>query len=124
MQQLVFIQHGKSFTTSLILSELFKKRHGNIVTHIRNMKCINGYKEANYILKHYINPMTGQINPYYLISRDGFGNLLTYFNWELIAAYSINVWDAFEQVNSHIRQLERERVTLEISSTGMFVRVI
>ncbi len=123
MQEIVFITNGKSYTNSLILSKLFSKRHGNIVSHISKMKCVSGYFENNYILKYYINPATGLTTPYYLIGRDGFGSLLEYFNWELVAAGAGEIWEAFETTNYQIKQLERKHTALEIKSTGMAVTV-
>ncbi len=64
--------HGRSlWTTSLLISARFGKRHGNVIRAIENLDCSREFSRLNFESRDYIDGR-GKVQKSYGISRDGF----------------------------------------------------
>nr|WP_313789097.1 Rha family transcriptional regulator [Paenibacillus larvae] len=75
MNQLVFIENGKTVTDSLTVAEVFGKRHDNVVQDIKNLECSQEFSLLNFQESTYTNER-GRTYPKYIITQDGFSFLV------------------------------------------------
>lgn len=68
-------RQGKDITTSLIIAEVFEKRHSDILRDIENLSCSQEFRERNFALSSYISSQ-GKELPMYEINKDGFSFLV------------------------------------------------
>lgn len=66
---------GKDITTSLIIAEVFLKRHADVLRDIENLSCSQEFRERNFALSSYITSQ-GKELPMYEITKDGFSFLV------------------------------------------------
>lgn len=82
---LIQVVNNDAYTTSLLVSEKFKKRHWTIVRDIDNLisalEGINKTVDTPLFVKgEHVNEQNGQSYPMYYINRDGFALLVMGFN--------------------------------------------
>jgi len=75
MNQLVFIDNGKTVTDSLTVAEVFKKDHDKVMRDIRELECSEEFSLANFGESTYRNDR-GREYPKYFITQDGFSFLV------------------------------------------------
>ncbi len=62
---------GKVTTTSLIVAEVFKKRHKHVIEKIENLDCSEEFNGTNFRPIEY-KDKRGRMKPAYELTRDGF----------------------------------------------------
>ncbi|MDT2306841.1 Rha family transcriptional regulator, partial [Paenibacillus larvae] len=55
MNQLVFIENGKTVTDSLTVAEVFGKRHADVLRSIHNLECSDDFNERNFASVDYLD---------------------------------------------------------------------
>ncbi|MDT2294908.1 Rha family transcriptional regulator [Paenibacillus larvae] len=55
MNQLVFIENGKTVTDSLTVAEVFGKRHADVLRIIHNLECSDDFNERNFASVDYLD---------------------------------------------------------------------
>lgn len=76
MQELIIrSQSGKDVTTSLLVAEVFGKRHDHVVRDIESLSCSRDFRITNFGETPYVHPQNGQTYHYYEITKDGFSFL-------------------------------------------------
>jgi len=76
MTQLVIAnKEGNGITTSLIVAEVFGKRHDNVLQDIDNLTCSDEFSLLNFKESNYTNER-GKIYPMYEMTKDGFSFLV------------------------------------------------
>jgi Rha family phage regulatory protein len=65
----------RDITTSLIISEVFYKRHADVLRDIENLSCSDEFRQRNFALSSYSSKQ-GKDLPMYEITKDGFGFLV------------------------------------------------
>lgn len=68
---LVRVENGSLVTDSLIVAEVFGKRHSDVLRAIETLECSPGFTERNFAFSSYLDS-SGKSNAYYNITRDGF----------------------------------------------------
>jgi anti-repressor protein len=68
-------KNGVDITTSLIVAEVFGKRHADVLRDIENMSCSQEFRERNFALSSYITSQSKEL-PMYEITKDGFSFLV------------------------------------------------
>lgn len=80
MNELVLTNNkGQDITTSLIIAEVFGKRHADVLRDIENLSCSQQFRERNFALSYYIT-IQGREMPMYEITKDGFTFLAMGYN--------------------------------------------
>ena len=67
---------GQDVTTSLIVAEVFGKRHDHVLRDIENLSCSNAFRLLNFGETPYIHPQNGQTYPMFEMTKDGFSFLV------------------------------------------------
>ncbi len=62
-------------TTSLIIAEVFEKRHDNVLQDIKKLECSDEFRLLNFQERDYVDSR-GKTQPMYIITRDGFSFLV------------------------------------------------
>lgn len=76
MNQLVIQSaKGTDITTSLIVAEVFGKRHDSVLRDVDNLLCSQEFRLHNFVEAPYTHPSNGQTFRSYEITKDGFSFL-------------------------------------------------
>lgn len=75
-------QQGRDVTTSLIVAEVFGKRHDNVLRDIGNLSCSDSFRLLNFEETPYTNPQNGQTYKMYEMTKDGFSFLVMGYTGE------------------------------------------
>jgi Rha family phage regulatory protein len=86
MKDLVFEHKGGFVTSSLLVTEMFEKRHANVLRALQNLDCSASFTELNYELSSY-RDSSGRSNPIYYMTKDGFIFLVMGFKGEKAAYF-------------------------------------
>lgn len=77
MTKLVTVnKEGNSITTSLIVAEVFGKRHDSVLRDIKELTCSDEFSIHNFVETSYVHPQNGQTYPMYEMTKDGFSFLV------------------------------------------------
>lgn len=105
IENIVQIDDGKMFTTSLIVAQAFEKEHKDVLRAISNLECSEEFSERNFAPAEYQDAQ-GKMRPAYRLSRDGFAFLAMGFTGKKAAAWKEKFLEAF---NAMERALLRQR---------------
>lgn len=100
--------HGQATTTSLKLSDVFGKRHRDVMRAIENMECTPDFRKRNFAFSsiEMIMPNGGtRTQPMYTITRDGFTFLACGFTGKEAAQWKEKYIEAFNELER--RALEK-----------------
>lgn len=78
--------NGKPITTSIAVSQFFRKQHKDVIRKIESLDCSPDFTERNFTLSEY-EDSTGRQLPCYNITRDGFTFLAMGFTGKRAAAF-------------------------------------
>lgn len=82
MNELVYSNNkGRDVTTSLIVAEVFGKRHADVLRDIEQLSCSQDFRERNFALSSYVSEQ-GKSLPMYEITKDGFSFLVMGYTGE------------------------------------------
>lgn len=95
--QLVLTYHDKITTTSMIVAEIFEKRHDNVLRAIKDLDCSPEFKLLNFEEDLY-KASNGVKQPMYFITKDGFMMLAMGFTGEKATRFREFFIDAFNKM--------------------------
>jgi Rha family phage regulatory protein len=91
---------GKDVTTSLIVAEVFEKRHVDVLRDIRNLHCSDEFRVRNFALLVEMKqlPQGGASKAeYYEITKNGFSFLVMGYNGEKAGEFKENFINEFDK---------------------------
>lgn len=94
IENIVEIDDGKMFTTSLIVAQAFEKEHKDVLKAISNLECSLEFNERNFAPVEY-KDAKGEMRPAYRLTRDGFAFLAMGFTGKKAAAWKETFLEAF-----------------------------
>ncbi len=106
--ELIIVRNHQPLTTSLIISQQFGRRHGDVLRAIANLVCSDGFRRRNFASTSYPDDQDRQ-QPLYHITRPGFEFLVMGFTGRKAAAWKerfIEAFHAMEQVLERQRNVE------------------
>ena len=110
IENIVEIDDGKMFTTSLIVAQAFEKNHYDVLKAISNLECSPEFNERNFTAVEY-KDAKGEMRPAYRLTRDGFAFLAMGFTGKKAAAWKEKFLEAFNAMEAALlaRQPEEPR---------------
>ena len=127
MEKLVFNENDKIYTTSLIISKVFEKRHDHIMRDIRNL-------QKKFVELHLEDtPNFGEIiykdnrnrhQTMFTMDREGFIYLVTSFTGDKALIFRNKFINAFNKMEAYIKELEQRQSLswIETRENGKIVR--
>lgn len=113
MDDLVFTDTtGKNTTTSLLIADSFKKRHGDILRAIKQSEFSNEFNERNFALVEYTDKK-GEKRPMYHITKDGFVSLVMGFKGKKAAEFKEKYINEFNKKDKIISDQQKELIDLK-----------
>lgn len=94
IENMVEIDDGKMFTTSLVIAQAFEKNHYDVLKAISNLECSPEFNERNFTAVEY-KDAKGEMRPAYRLTRDGFAFLAMGFTGKKAAAWKETFLEAF-----------------------------
>ena len=94
IENMVQIDDGKMFTTSLVIAEAFEKNHYDVLKAISNLECSPEFNERNFAAVEY-KDAKGEMRPAYHLTRDGFSFLAMGFTGKKAATWKEKFLEAF-----------------------------
>ena len=88
---------GKSITTSFIVSEIFGKRHDNVLRDIDDLACPAEFKMSNFEETPYTHPQNGQTYRMYEMTKDGFSFLVMGYTGAKAAQFKVDFINEFNK---------------------------
>lgn len=104
MNQLVFIENGRTVTDSLTVAETFGKEHRRVMQDIRELECSEGFRQHNFVQSSYINEQNRAM-PRYLISQDGFTFLVMGYTGKEAARFKEMYIGEFNRMRDKLQTL-------------------
>ncbi len=98
IENIVQVDDGTMFTTSLIIAEAFEKEHKDVLKAISNLECSTEFHQRNFAPMVYeaeIGSGAKREFPAYRLSRDGFAFLAMGFTGKKAAAWKEKFLEAF-----------------------------
>ena len=110
IENIVQIDDGKMFTTSLTVANAFEKEHKNVLQSILNLECSKQFNELNFQPVEY-KDAKGEMRPAYRLTRDGFAFLAMGFTGKKAALWKEKFLEAFNSMEAALlaRQPEEPR---------------
>lgn len=93
-ENIVEVDEGGMFTTSLIVARAFEKNHYDVLKAITNLECSPEFNERNFAAVEY-RDAKGEMRPAYRLTRDGFAFLAMGFTGKKAAAWKEKFLEAF-----------------------------
>lgn len=103
---LVTLKDDQPITTSLKISEVFEKRHHDVLRAIETLACPPEFASANFCV-HVKKIQAGAVkrdSKYYEITKDGFMFLVMGFTGDKAAYWKVDFINAFNQLDALHRQ--------------------
>lgn len=94
IENIVEVDEGGMFTTSLIVARAFEKEHKDVLKAISNLECSEDFNERNFAPVEY-RDAKGEMRPAYRLTRDGFAFLAMGFTGKKAAAWKEKFLEAF-----------------------------
>ena len=94
---------GKLVTNSLLVANKFGKEHRNVMQSIRNLTAENSAVKNMFVETDYVNSR-GQVQPMFVMNRDGFSLLVMGFTGSEALKFKIEFIEAFNKMESYIKQ--------------------
>lgn len=99
--------HGESiWTTSLLISDRFGKRHDNVLRAILNLECSDEFSRLNFEERDYTDER-GKVQPMYRITKDGFAWLAMGFTGKEAAIWKEKFIAAFRKMEQELKRIAR-----------------
>lgn len=99
--QLVIEQQGKAVTDSLMVAEVFGKRHANVLRDIKSLECSDEFNELNFELIDYTD-VKGELRPKYYMTQDGFTFLVMGYKGKEAASFKENYIKEFNRMRDEL----------------------
>lgn len=124
MNDLVFMKNEEAVTDSLIVAELFEKRHADVIRAIENLEegiRKNGDTPRLFQKTWYKHPQNGERYSKYIMNRDGFSLLVMGFTGKKALAWKLKYIEAFNAMEKVVMQ-KQTADWLETRRQGQLVR--
>lgn len=130
IENIVQIDDGKMFTTSLIVAQAFEKNHYDVLKAISNLECSPEFNERNFTAVEY-KDAKGEMRPAYRLTRDGFAFLAMGFTGKKAAAWKETFLEAFNAMEAALLAIqpeepkpipEEEKKVVSSEKPGLFFR--
>jgi len=107
--------NGKVVVSSIVLAEIFEKRHDNVlrdicraIDTIKQIGYLN-FEESNFILNNRKNRQN-KLQPEYLLTKDGFAYIAMGFTGNNAAKFKVNYISKFNKMEDYITALNTARL--------------
>jgi Rha family phage regulatory protein len=100
----VAISHGAPMTTSLMVAEIFEKRHDNVLRDIEAVKadCPDDFSLLNFEERNHLDSR-GKTQPMVEMTKDGFTFLVMGYTGKKAAAFKVAYIQRFNEMESQLR---------------------
>ena len=107
---LVSMVNGTPTTSSLLVAQVFGKRHDNVLRDIEKIKAQidEDFFALNFEVVNYLDAHS-QSRPMYLITRDGFVLLAMGYTGKDVMTFKVNYIKAFNAMREELRKQEKPR---------------
>ncbi|MGG3663182.1 Rha family transcriptional regulator [Bacillus gobiensis] len=112
MNQLVFIENNEALTDSLIVAEVFGKRHADVIKSIDTLSCSKEFTERNFSLSEY-KDTTGRSLKKYLMKRDGLTFLIMGYTGSKAAEFKEKYIAEFNRMELELQKLSQPSYMIE-----------
>lgn len=109
IENIVRIEDGHMFTTSLIIAQAFEKNHYDVLKAISNLECSPEFNERNFAAVEY-KDAKGEMRPAYRLTRDGFAFLAMGFTGKKAAAWKEKFLEAFNAMETELLKRQVQEV--------------
>ena len=106
-ENIVEIDGGSMFTTSLTVAQAFEKNHFDVLKAIKNLECSPQFNERNFAAVEYIDAK-GEMRP--RMSRDGFSFLAMGFTGKKAAAWKEKFLEAFNAMEQTLLDQQKDSI--------------
>jgi Rha family phage regulatory protein len=103
MNQLVFVKEGQAVTDSLIVAEVFRKEHKNVLKDIRELGCSDEFRQLNFEQSSYVNSQNKEM-PMYYMSKKGFTLLAMGYTGKEAMKFKEAYIEKFEEMEQKLKQ--------------------
>ena len=108
-ENIVEIDGGSMFTTSLIVAQAFEKEHKDVLRAISNLECSEEFNERNFAPVEY-KDAKGEMRPAYRMTRDGFSFLAMGFTGKKAAAWKEKFLEAFNAMEQTLLDQRKDSI--------------
>ncbi|MGG3572830.1 Rha family transcriptional regulator [Bacillus gobiensis] len=112
MNQLVFIENNEALTDSLIVAEIFGKRHADVIKSIDTLSCSKEFTERNFSFSEY-KDSTGRSLKKYLMKRDGLTFLIMGYTGSKAAEFKEKYISEFNRMELELQKLSQPSYMIE-----------
>lgn len=120
MNELVIQRKDEAVTTSLMVAEMFHKRHDHVLADIRRLDCSDEFRLLNFGESHYMNEQNHR-QPMYYITKDGFTFLVMGYKGEKAAGFKEAYIREFNKMESFLKE-KSTKAWLETRQQGKLTR--
>ncbi|QHZ49992.1 phage regulatory protein, Rha family [Paenibacillus phage phiERICV] len=120
MNQLVFIENGKTVTDSLTVAEVFGKRHADVLRSIHNLECSDDFNERNFASVDYLDGK-GESRRKVVMSQDGFSFLVMGYTGKEAAKFKEMYIAEFNRMRKQLTKPPRTQLEILQASIGQLV---
>jgi anti-repressor protein len=103
MNSIVFIENGNAVTDSLMVAEVFGKRHDLVLRDIRNLECSKEFNLLNFAEIDYVDERNRTYKKF-LIKKDGLAFLVMGYTGSKAAEYKEKYIAAFNQMEEALNK--------------------
>ncbi len=112
MINLVKRNNGKAITTSLIIAEVFEKRHNNVIRDIVKLKVSDSFRASNFEIMFISRELPNgghKKDKYYNISREGFVILVMGYTGKKAMKFKESYIGAFNLMETELLRIETSK---------------
>ena len=122
MNELVYLKNEQALADSMIVAELFGKRHDRVLRAIDNLvESLPKNGERKMFIQSRRKADDGQFHRMYLMNRDGFSLLVMGFTGKKALEWKLKYIDAFNQMEKVITE-RQTNVWIETRQQGKLIR--
>lgn len=108
-ENIVEIDGGNMFTTSLTVAQAFEKEHFNVLRDIEKLECSETFRALNFEATEYQDAQ-GKMRPAYRMTRDGFSFLAMGFTGKKAAAWKEKFLEAFNAMEQTLLDQQKDSI--------------
>lgn len=109
MNQLVFVEKNQAVTNSLIVAEVFGKRHDRVLQDVRDLGCSEEFRAHNFVESSYVNSQNKEL-PMFYMNQKGFTLLAMGYTGKEAMKFKEAYINEFEKME---QELKKPRVLSE-----------
>lgn len=127
MEDLVIMNNNQAVTTSLVLAEVFEKKHKNVIQAIEAKinTAENSALLKNMFIEDSYTASNGKQNRMYYLNRDGFTFIAMGFTGKKADEFKLKYIDAFNKMENQIKEKTQFRLPTNLAEMStMFYSVM